>query len=216
MSIRRLSRQLTSSLTCNPSGLVFVGANYAFATSATIPPHIPGDLIVVFARRSANAAAPTAPTASGTVPTWTTAIASASGYGSSRTAYASATTNATTTGTWTNANGIIVVVLRRATGIGGAAAVATQTVASPAPAITLTRTNGTSAILHFFGYGDGANSVTSISAAPGGYTQRINARSGNIGLVLLSKNDTGSDGAIIQPGSVASFAGFASVEVLAS
>lgn len=217
MSTRRLSRQLISGLTANPAGIIFVGASYAFGTSATIPPHIAGDTIVVFARGSANGAAPTAPSASGTVPTWTTAVASANGYGSNRTGYATATANDTTTGTWTGADGIIVAVLRRANGVGGAAANAGQLSSGSAPAITLTKTTGTSAILHFHGYGDGVNAVTSISTtAPAGYTQRVNAISGKVGLAMLTKNSTNADGAVSQSATVGAFGGYASLEVLAA
>jgi len=226
MSTRRLSKQLNSSLTCNPAGVIFVGASYVFTntmaatagTITTMPAHQAGDLIVVFARVNGNSAVPATPSASGTVPAWTTIVSSVSGYGSNKTSYAIATASTTTTGIWTSANALMVAVFRRALSpfIANAAASATAFTSTSAPIIALSKTNGTSALVHFYGFGDGANTVTSINAAPQGYTQRINAISGNQGLVMLTKNTTDSVGYSVQTGTIAAYQGSCSFEVLAS
>ena len=67
---------------------VIVGADAAASNSVTIPTHLVGDLIIIFAYRGNNNAIPTKPTAGGGVPTWTDIDASSgANTNSSRTAY---------------------------------------------------------------------------------------------------------------------------------
>ena len=215
MAIRRLSASLVSSLTYQPAGVTFVAAASANGTSVTIPTHQVGDMIMVFAV-SSGASLPTVPSSGGTVPAWSNAATSTATYGANRVSYFIATATTTTTGTWTNAAGIIAVVLRRASGIGGAVASAAQGTSSSTTAITLTKTNGTSAVLHFFGVPAGSG-ATAIGNAPQGYTQRIKSLVSNVALAMLTKNTTDCDGAVLQSITYTSaFGGYASVEVLAS
>jgi hypothetical protein len=72
---------------------------------------------------------------------------------------------------------LVVIVLRGAdptTPIGGRASGAVGLGANcTAPAVTLTQNNGTSLLMHFYGYGDGVNGVGTISAVPANYTRQI-------------------------------------------
>jgi hypothetical protein len=180
------------------------GANAVGAggSSVTIPSHSIGDTIVLFAFNAINTTAVTAPSASGTVPAWnfidhpTGANSCASG-----TAYFVATATNTTSGTWGNTTAMVAVVLsgQGSTPLGGhAESGGTASGSTIAPAVTMTNTDGTSALLHFFGT---VFSAATWSAAPSGYTQQAQAA----GYVCCdSKNVTTSDGSVTQALSVGS------------
>ena len=216
MARRRLSASLVSSLTYQPPGVTFVAAASANATSVTIPAHQVGDMILLFAFNSGTSL-PAAPSASGTVPAWSSVVTSAASAGANRVSYFIATATTTTTGTWTNTAGMIAVVLRRASSIGGSSALAAQVSTMSAPAITLTKTNATSAVLHFFGVGTGSPSA--IGSTPPGYTRRTSLLvTGNqFAIVLLTKNTSDCDGSVAQSITYSGFSGgCSSVEVLAA
>ena len=131
-------------------------------------------MIIVFAR--GTTASPTAPTAGGTVPTWSamqSAFANALGI---RSAYCIATASNHTSGVWTNATHICVIVLRPDAGkvlaYGGSAAGAgntTQTIIYPA--LTFTAINGTSWSVRC-----GSRTVADSeigTSVPAGYTNQI-------------------------------------------
>lgn len=75
-------------------------------TSATLPAHQTGDLILGFAFRDGSTTLPTLPTGWSSIDTNTTTSTAA------RLAYKVATSNSETTGTWTNASSVIFLVYR--------------------------------------------------------------------------------------------------------
>lgn len=193
-----------------------VGGSSVAATSVTIPAHIAGDLIVIWAYRDGNTTPPTVPTAGGTVPTFTV-IDNPTGANacSAVCAYAVAAGTTDTSGTWTNATGISVEVWRGQSSapIGGHA----QSGASVAsggnlavPAITQQDTTGNSVLLAFAGW----QTVTAWSAAPTGYTQRSNV---STECEALTKNSTTSDGTFNVSGTASGSGGTRTqqVEILA-
>ena len=146
----------------------YIGAQGAATTTVTIPAHQVGDLILIFAYRDGSNTVPTAPTAGGTVPTWTQIGSSGGNTNSSRLHYAIATATTTTSGTWTNATELICHVYRGATvgaSIGGSGA-ATTTVNYPA--LTLQRTDNTSWVAAFAGH----RTATNVDLAPGTMVNR--------------------------------------------
>jgi hypothetical protein len=192
MSIRKLSTSLISSQTTVTPGAYLSGFGSAYATSITIPTHQVGDVIVICARAGAQNVGTTPQAAGGTVPTWTQFQQSAaSGYGVARGYYCIATANNHTSGTFTSATGIMVAVVRRASGIGPSAGSVQTAIPWTAPAVTLTKSNNTSVVLHFFGWGDAVNGTpASFSAAPQGYTQRFANRTTLVAQALHTKNTT--------------------------
>jgi hypothetical protein len=86
-----------------------IGSAAAAAASVTLPAHQPGDLIIVFAARSAGAAPETVPS----LPTgWTSIGTSQRDFWATRVGYKVATSSSETTGTWTNAVRIAALVYR--------------------------------------------------------------------------------------------------------
>lgn len=182
----------------------FVAASSSFGTSGTIPAHTVGQLIVLYIH-SSNGSVPAKPAAAGTVPAWVDVDSSATGFGCGRTVRFKATATNHTTGTWANAYGMIAVVVddqHPTSPIGGHAIHNAQNPsnAGTAPAITQQQTDGKALLLHFIGWNEGLGQVTAIAAAPSGYAQRIAARydSNHLGLVLLTKNSTTTDGEVTQ------------------
>lgn len=190
--------------------VTFKGHATAAATSVTLPAHVPGDLIVICAARtSTSTTPPTAPSASGTVPTWTT-ITSNTGstsnylsinwYASVRTAYTVATASNHTSGTWTNAGYVTAVVFNGAKTSSpiGANSETGGTTTSPtlsiAPSITLQNTTASSGILHFL-----INAIQSPGSGvgwgttPSGYTRRSGS---DDGIGTYTKDTTTSDGSL--------------------
>lgn len=187
-----------------PPQLVFGGATAANAITVSIPSHQTGDLIAIFAFSGANNTLPTAPSASGTVPSWVALDSNATGTSncSSKTVYFVATANNHTSGTWTNVDSLIAVVVRApaATPIGGHANAGGTAGAggAVAPSVTLTHADGTSMLLHFFGMRTGG-SWTTWASQPSGYTQRALSINGTWGGVSIdTKNVTTSDGSVTQ------------------
>lgn len=202
-----------------PLALSITGSNVANATSVTIPTHAVGDLIVIFARKGNGL--PSIPSSGGTVPAWSAIDTSSSSYAGCRTARFIATATNHTSGTWTGADGMIAVVLRNAKAsgpIGGHALSAQGATANTCPGatITLSEDDGTSIILKFYGYGDAANSVTSISSAPSGHTRQVTGTysANKVALCLNTKDSSTSDSATAQPSSTSCWSWGASVEVL--
>lgn len=201
--------------------VVVRGTNVANATSVAIPTHTVGDLIILFVRES-DGYMPIKPIAGGAVPAWIDIDSSAAGHvATCRTVRYVATATDHTTGTWEGADGIIATVLHGAsasTPIGGHAigSWAANSNYTSAPAVTLAKTDGTSALLHFFGLGDGSGPIDSIGDPPTGYTQQAaQVWSGLVGVCLDTKNVTTSDGAVDQVTVSTGYTCGASVEVRA-
>lgn len=180
-----------------PTPPTFKGINYSATTSVTLPTHAVGDIIIIYAYDAGATSNPGAPSAAGTVPTWTTidnpggANANASG-----TFYAVATATNHTSGAWTLTTAMVAVVLSGqsvSTPIGGhAESGSTSNSSVTAPSVTMVNTDTTSVLLHFFGT---RTNPASWSAAPTGYTQRGTP---NIWVACDTKNDTTSDGSVTQ------------------
>lgn len=167
----------------------FVGAAGG-TTSATIPAHLPGDLIICFAFRDGSVTNPTIGTGSPT--TWTTITNTTDGTSCSVSAgWKIAATNAETTGTWTNASRLIVGVwrgqLNTATPIGTFAPGAGTTDPVNYPARTLAASNiiGSSWFCAFAGH----RSVdTNLGTAPSGMTNRLNGVDATCEMALHDTN----------------------------
>ena len=174
-------------------------ANAVLGTSVTIPAHAVGDLIVVFAYQNGVAAAPTAPAASGTVPSWSLIQGGGSNSNGSGVWSFTATTTSHTSGTWTNCAGLIAVVIEGAktnnttSPIGGFAYMSLNG-ASTAPAITQSVTDGSSCLLYFHGH---RSNVTAFGAAPTGFTRQA-AAVGSSGICLNTKDVTTSNSMVTQ------------------
>lgn len=153
--------------------MVVQGSTSAAATSVTIPAHQSGDIIVIFAR--GTAAAPTVPTAGGTVPTFVTqqtGFANAIGL---VTATAIANASNHTSGTWTNATHLIAIVIRAASGnvisVGASSTNSgNNTLTLPFPALTLQTADGSSLVLRG---GTRVTAATEMSTPPSGYTNVV-------------------------------------------
>jgi hypothetical protein len=187
----------------------------------TIPTHQSGDVIVLFAHASTNASVPSAPTAGGTVPTWISlGTSGTTNYSNHRIAYCVGT-GSTTSGPWAGGTDALMVAVLRgaaATPIGGKASGAViANATNVAPSVTLSVSDGSSVLLHFFGFGDGVNSVGTVGTTPTGYTPQLgSALTTKIGAVLLTKNSTTTDGSVTQTMSGVSWSSAASVEVVAA
>lgn len=214
-SVRRATASFGGELPEIP--LSIVGYDAVDANSITLPAHSVGDLIVMFAY-SDIVAVPSAPSAGGTVPSFSS-LDSGSGNGNgSLTAYTVATATNHTSGTWTNTSSLCVVVLHgqnRFTPIGGhdsnggSVAVAPSTATYTSPSITQSVTDGSSVLLYFYG----GENTASWNAPPAGYT-RLDS---SLDVCVNTKDDTTSDGAAAQTAPLAVGAGnfrTAVVEVL--
>lgn len=153
--------------------LSIIGSNLQQLTSIAIPTHQIGDLIIIWAWRDGSTAAPTKPTAGGTVPAWNDIDVSSGGGNScsQRSAYFVATATTTTSGTWVNADTLFVAVLRgqdAVTPIGGHGILTgSNSTHATAPAVTLSVADGTSVLYYCYGH----RNVTAWDAAPSGYTR---------------------------------------------
>nr|WP_234797256.1 hypothetical protein [Mycobacteroides chelonae] len=201
----------------NVSNASYISSAAAASSSVTIPTHSIGDLIVIFTLNPFTTTAPTAPSAGGTVPSWTYIDNANSGSGSGcTTAYFKATATNTTTGSWTNASHIMAVVVRNqnaSSPIGGHAQQAGSSATTTAPAVTMTHTDGSSVLLHFHGHSNlGASGW---DAAPTGYTRGATSGSGfQSGTALNYKNITTSDGSVGQTGGQNTSYAAATVEII--
>lgn len=167
-------------------------------TSVAIPAHQPGDLILLFVFNGAGTTVPAPPGAGGTVPAWVTIDSGPGNTCSAATLQFVATANNHTSGVWTNTTYMAAVVIRGADptnpiGAHQIAAIPTSASQAVSGTITPTKTDGSSALLYFFGH----RLVTSWGAAPAGTTQ-IAAGASTGGVCCDSKNDTTSDGSITQ------------------
>ena len=186
---------ITVPLLEKPTATVKGVANAVLGTSVTIPSHSVGDLIVIFGYINGLNSAPTAPSASGTVPTWTLVQGGGGSTNGSGVWYFVATATNHTSGTW-GSTGLIAVVIQgvsTASPIGGFAQFSVNG-SSTAPAITQSVTDGSSCLLYFHGH---RSNVTIFSAAPTGFTRQA-AALGSSGICLNTKDDTTSDGAATQ------------------
>lgn len=219
MAVTRLSRRNYTTRNYAQPGALILGATVANANTVSLPDHQAGDWIVLFARASAVNTLPSVPTSGGTVPTWTSIVQSSlafNTYANNRVAYAVATASNTTSGTWTNADGLIAVVVRRATAVGSSAATNGGPGVLTAPAVQLSIGNNTSCLLHFYGWGDGVNSVTSVGSVPTGYTRlaTLESTANKILLAANVKNTTFTDGAVTQAATHGAWCGAATVELV--
>lgn len=175
--------------------LVHVGSGAAAATSIAFAAHQAGDIILIFPYKDGATSQPTVPTAGGTVPAWVTVDAPVGSNLNAGGGYRFvATASTTTSGTWTGATGIGYTIWRNqaASAIGGhAASGGAGTNTTVAPAVTQLDTGGTAALIHFIGH----RTVAGWGAAPTGYTQRASVATETI---VLTKDDTRSDGAVTQ------------------
>ena len=188
-------------------------ANAALATSITLPAHAVGDLIVIFGYINGLNSAPTAPSASGTVPTWTLVQGGGGSSNGSGVWYHVATATNHTSGTW-GSTGLIAAVIEgvsTASPIGGFAQLSVNG-SSTAPAITQSVTDGSSCLLYFHGH---RSNVTSFGAAPTGFTRQA-AALGSSGICLNTKNNTTSDGASTQTDNGNGGSRGQTIEILAS
>lgn len=141
-------------------------------TSATIPTHQVGDLIIARAFRDGNNTAPTIPAGQN----WTT-INNAAGANSNGAAiaYKIATSTSEATGTWTSATRLDVGVWRGFTGIGGSAVDGAASTTVNYPTLTMSVGTGTSWVA---GFGAHRSVNTTLENAPTGMTNRLTAASG--------------------------------------
>lgn len=137
-------------------------------SSATLPAHQAGDVIIAFAFRDGSTTQPTLPTG------WTS-IGTRSGTSCcGRAAWKRCAGSSETSGTWTNASSVIFVIFRGAlasgTPVGGQASQAGTTASVTYPAVTMTAADGTSWVIGTAGH----RSVdTSLETAPTGMTNEI-------------------------------------------
>lgn len=172
------------------------GSASAAASSVAIPTHQIGDEILLFVFNNASVTPPAAPAAGGTVPAFATINSGVGNTCAAITTQFVATANNHTSGTWTNATGIVAVVLRgenTLSPVGGNACVLSSASGTGAtsPSVTLTKSDGTSALLYFYAH----RAVTAWGAAPTGCTLLTEV---STSVCCNSKNDTTSDGAIVQ------------------
>ena len=185
--------------------LTLKGTATSVTTSVTIPAHAIGDLIIIGAARNSLTGLPTIPTASGTVPTWTSITSSNTA--STVIAYTVATAANHTSGSWTNAAQMFAVVIsgQAASPFGGTAittpvrksGTATATTFT-APAVTLTKSDGTSKLFHFFWVYNGGGGSYNLGTTPTGYTEiaRTAALPTATSSWILQKDSVVLDGAI--------------------
>jgi hypothetical protein len=90
-------------------GLQIVGTAFANADSITIPPHLAGDVIIIFAWRDGNVTPPSVGAG------YFTLVSGGSSLNSNRIGWTTAASSATTSGTWANATRLSCIVVRNAT-----------------------------------------------------------------------------------------------------
>lgn len=187
--------------TGNDGTIALIDYNMAAATSIAIPSHRVGDLIVILGAKTPSIfEAPTAPTAGGTVPTWTTINYHDNDmYIGTRLAYAVATATNTTSGTWDTSNLAVAILRAQATNpIGGNNVTSgTADYGGTAPGITLSDSSGSSAILHFI-CRKMHLAFNSWSTPPSGYTQRDSLIAGDSPMSFITKDVTTSAPSVSQ------------------
>lgn len=137
-------------------------------TSATLPTHQAGDLILAFAYRDGSTTPPT-------VPSPFTAVTAGTGSGGGGAANSSvvgsfvATGSGTSSGTWTNATSVVFHVYRSTQGVGAIAGTNGSSTTITYPALGLNVTNGSSWVAGFAGH---QSTDVAITTAPSGMTNR--------------------------------------------
>lgn len=209
-------------------GVEYKSSSSAAGTSLTLPAHAAGDLILIFAYRltlgsSAGLTPPSEPSAGGSVPQFTTITTGSSVVASSahsfRLSWGIAGSSSSTSGTWTNASRLIAVILsgQAVNPVGGNAAGGSgnaNSTTATAPAITLSDPSGSSQIIHFF---SAAATSASWNAAASGYTARltVNVPNNGIGVRVITKDTTSTDGSVNNALTAANYSLTASVEIVA-
>jgi len=133
-------------------------------TSATLPAHEIGDLILAFAFRDGSTTAPTL--GSGFTSTTTQTGTSSS----CRVGFRRATVTNTATGTWTNATSVIFVIYRDVGAIGGFSSTSGSSTTINYPEVTLTDQAGSSWVAGFSGH---RSTNVAIETAPLGMVNRV-------------------------------------------
>ena len=154
------------------STITYVGQSTANGTTASIPAHNVGDLLLVFAYKSGNNTPPTIPSG------WITINASGAANNSSSLAYRIATGSDSGSG-FTGANEIVTLVYRGvsvASPIGANAFQHANSTTVTYPALSLNVTNGSSWVV---GSAGAADKNTTIETAPTGMTARSNIVGGS-------------------------------------
>lgn len=144
----------------------FVGAATG-TTSATLPAHAAGDVLLAFAHRDGNTTAPSLPAG------WTDLGSSGANVNSSRIGYKVAASSGETSGTWTNATGLVVLVYRGCAAgdpIGDVVGTGSSSLIISYPALTMQVTDGSSWVVGVAGHR--SNDTTGFGTAPSGMTNR--------------------------------------------
>jgi len=144
----------------------FVGAATG-TTSATLPAHVAGDVLLAFAHRDGNTTAPSLPAG------WTDLGSSGANVNSSRIGYKVAAGSSETSGTWTNATGLVVLVYRGCNTtdpIGGVVGGGSSSLVVAYPALTLQVTDGTSWVAAVAGHR--SVDIVGLAGPPAGLTNR--------------------------------------------
>lgn len=154
-----------------PPGISIVGCQVG-STTATIPAHQAGDLILVFSYRDGNTTPPTL------VSGFTNIHSSGTASNSSRLAYKLAASSSEVTGTWANATSTIVVIYRgvdQSNPIGGASITGGTSTTINFPSLTMQVTDGSSWVAGFVGH---RSTDTAINTAPAGMMYRYSVTDG--------------------------------------
>ena len=144
----------------------FVGAATG-TTSATLPAHAAGDVLLAFAHRDGNTTAPSLPAG------WTDLGSGGANVNSSRIGYKVAASSSETSGTWTNATGLVVLVYRgcvAADPIGAVVAGGSSSLIVAYPALTLENSTGSSWVVGVAGHR--SVDIVGLNGPPSGLTNR--------------------------------------------
>lgn len=135
-------------------------------SSASIPSHLDGDLVLVFAYRDGNTTPPSL--ASG----FTNIASSGGNTNSSRISYAISDGTLTTTGTFTNATSVVVLVYRGvepSSPIGGYGKGGAASTTISFPTVSMSQADGSSWVVGFAGH---RSTNTSLETPPSGMSNR--------------------------------------------
>lgn len=151
-------------------------------TTATLPTHAAGDLLLAFAHRDGSTTAPSLPAG------WTGIGSGGANLNSSRLAYKVAASSGETSGTWTNATGLLILVYRgtdTTTPIGGFTAGGASSLSVAYPAVTMTDTSGASWIVGVFGH---RSIDINLTSAPTGMTNRASQQDATASISAFDTN----------------------------
>lgn len=144
----------------------FVGSATG-TTSATLPTHASGDVLIAFAHRDGNTTAPSLPAG------WTDLGSSGANVNSSRIGYKVAASSGETSGTWTNATGLVVLVYRGCNTtdpIGDVVGGGSSSLVVSYPALTMQVTDGTGWVVGVAGHR--SIDIVGLDGPPAGLTNR--------------------------------------------